>query len=414
MNKIPLLLAPAGDFASLVAALQNGADAVYFAVGSLNMRAGAKAGFSFEELPEAVALCHQAGAKAWLTINVIVYDKEISEVEKLCSWAKECKVDAIIAADWAVVLTARKFALSVHLSVQANVSNFLALEHYSQWVDAVVLARELPLSQISAINEKIKERNLQGPGKQLIQTEVFVHGALCIGISGRCGLSLAAYNSSANRGKCFQNCRRTYELKDTESGFTIHTDGPYLLSPKDICLLQGLQELISSGVGILKIEGRGRSADYTAVTTAVYREALDSYKDNKLPTEEQEKLWLERLSSVFNRGFWHGGYYLGKTAEMWAKSSDNQATEKRELIGEVENYYNKNKIVEIIIHSGELKISDEVLIIGRNTGAQRIKITELRQKGEKVKKVSKAEEITFPCPVKVRAKDKVYKLGIRE
>ena len=330
-------MAPAGSFESLAAALQGGADSVYFGVGKLNMRSRATVNFSEEDLPEIVARCHEAGAKAYLTLNIIVYDEELEEVHALCSAARKAGVDAVIASDLAVISSARSIGLEVHMSVQANVCNMASVKFYAQYADVVVLARELTLAQIRHIIESIRKEGVKGPSGELLRVEIFAHGALCVAVSGKCHMSLAAYNSSANRGACFQNCRRAYRVTDEETGNELVIDNKYVMSPKDLCTIPVLDQLLDAGVSVLKLEGRGRSSDYVRTVTSVYREAARACQDGTFSSDRAEA-WMKRLESVFNRGFWQGGYYLGVKWGEWSGSANSRAALLKIHIARVENF----------------------------------------------------------------------------
>ncbi len=404
-----ILLSPAGDFSSLSAALCNGADAVYFGIGKYNMRSLGSSNFRVRDLPEIVQRCRVCGARAWMALNSVIYESELPAVERLCRAARAAGVDAVIAGDLAVLQIARACGLSVHLSVQANICNSHALKFYSGFVDVVVLARELTLSQVCQLCDRIRRNRITGPSGELLKVELFIHGALCMAVAGNCYLSLAEYNSSANRGACLQNCRRAYTLCDTESGSEIVLDHQYLLSPRDLCTLPILGKILASGVSILKIEGRARSADYVAAVTAVYREAIDDFSLRGSIPSEKQKIWQQRLTSVFNRGFWEGGYYLGEKTSAWAKSGDNQALRRKTCLGPVVNFFNKAKIVEVVLNSGQLLPGDQVLIVGPTTGAVEFTVTEIRKADEQIAMAGKGDAITFPCPEKVRPNDRLYR-----
>ena len=404
-----ILLSPAGDFSSLSAALANGADAVYFGVGKFNMRSLGSTNFQVADLPEIVRRCRDRGVFAWLALNCVIYESELPAVKSLCLAAKAAGVDAVIAGDLAVLQMARDCGLSVHLSVQANICNSHALKFYSAFVDVVVLARELTLAQVQQLCDRIRKDRICGPSGELLKVELFIHGALCMALAGTCYLSLAEYNSSANRGACLQNCRRAYTLRDTESGAEIELDHQYLLSPKDLCTLPILERILASGVSILKIEGRGRSPDYVAAVTRVYREAIDEFSIKGGIATEKLPAWEKSLCSVFNRGFWEGGYYLGDKTSAWAKSGDNQATRRKTFLGPVVNFFNKAKIAEIALKSGPLLPGDQVVIIGPTTGAIEFTVTEIRKADERVAMAAKGDTVTFPCPEKVRPNDCVYR-----
>ena len=405
-----ILLAPAGSFESLEAALQNGADAVYFGAGELNMRARAAANFSAEDLPEIVRRCRTRGAEAWLALNTIIYDEELEKVRALCRRAKETGVDAVIAMDPAVIRAAREAELPVHLSVQANAANIESVRFYAQYADVIVLARELSLEQIARICNEIREQEIRGPSGELIRIEVFVHGALCVAVSGKCYMSLAEFNHSANRGECFQSCRRSYTVRDTETGAEFAVDNRYVMSPKDLCTIEFLGELLDSGASILKIEGRGRSADYVAETVAVYREAVDLWKSGAVPSPEQRTVWKQRLAQVFNRGFWEGGYYLGRKLGEWAGSGDNQATVRKIFLGTIVNYYPRAGAAEVRLTSDSLPSGADLLITGNTTGALKLRAESVRVGDLAVPQAEQGTPATFPCPAKVRENDKVYRL----
>ena len=405
-----ILLAPAGSFESLHAALNNGADAVYFGVGKLNMRSLGAVNFSAEDLPEIAELCHRRNAKAWLALNTVIFDSEMNEVDSLCRAAKDAGIDAVIAMDAAVISCANKHGLPVHLSVQMSISNLEAVKFYAKSADVMVLARELKLEQIAAICKGIREEHVTGPSGELVKIEVFVHGALCIAVSGKCGMSLASYNSSANRGACYQNCRRKYTVRDTETGTEFVIDNHYVMSPSDLCTVSILDRILETGVSVLKIEGRGRSADYTAKVTAVYREALDRWLDGKPFTREISEQWEKRLAKVFNRGFWNGGYYLGEKIGEWSRSADNQATVRKIFAGTIRNYYPKAGIAEILLSSAPLKTGSKVLVTGNTTGAVEFRIDSLRADDIPCEEAPKGADATFPSPFKLRENDKLYLL----
>lgn len=410
---MPLLLAPAGSYESLEAALQNGADAVYFGVGKLNMRSNATVNFTAADLPEVAVRCHARNAKAWLAVNTIIYDSELEDAESLCRAAKDAGIDAVIVSDPAVMRIARRLGLPVHLSVQANIANLETVRFYSQFADVVVLARELTLDRISHICRRIREERICGPSGEPVKVEIFIHGALCVAISGRCHMSLAAYNSSANRGACFQNCRRAYTVRDTETGTEFELDNSYVMSPRDLCTLEFFDRILASGVSILKIEGRGRSADYVAHVVRVYRAALDQWMRGEPLRAEQLADWEKELASVFNRGFWKGGYYLGNKLGEWAACGDSQATVQKEFIGRIVNYYKKPEVAELLMTSGELACGDKILVTGSTTGAQELKVGELLLDGVAVDPAKKGMDVTFLSPVRLHVNDKVYKLTER-
>ncbi len=406
------LMAPAGSEAALTAAIDAGADSVYFGVGTLNMRARS-AGFLPEDLPAIAARCHDAGVKSYLALNTIVYDDEMDEMRTLCDAAKTAGVSAVIAADIATIEYARSIDLEVHISVQANVANFQALEFFARTADTIVLARELTLEQISNIWKKIQERDLRGPSGELVRLELFGHGALCVAVSGKCGMSLAQYNQSANRGACFQTCRRAYRVTDEETGEELVIDNKYVMSPKDLCTVQYLDRIAEAGISVLKLEGRARAADYVATVTRVYREALDALADGTYDPSACEDRIAE-LSKVFNRGFWHGGYYCGEKLGDWAADAHSQATETRDQIGTVSNFFGKLGVIEFKLIKHGLSPGDTILIEGPTTGAVRAEIDELRVDGEPAESAEPGDVITLPLSAKARRQDKVFLLTLRE
>lgn len=400
------LMSPAGSEAALASAIRAGADSVYFGIGKLNMRARS-ADLTPEDLPKIARLCRTAGVKSYLALNTIVYDGEMEEMHALCDAAKAAGVSAVIATDIATIEYARSIGLEVHISVQANVTNFQALEFYARYADTVVLARELSLEQISNIWKKVQEKNLRGPSGELIRLELFTHGALCVAVSGKCYMSLAQYNHSANRGACFQPCRRSYRVTDEETGAELVIDNKYVMSPKDICTIQYLDKITAAGISVLKIEGRGRSADYVEVTTRVYREALDALAAGTYTPEKFEP-WIAELGKGFNRGFWHGGYYCGKPLDEWAGAADSQATEQRDEIGVLSNFYSKSGIAEFTLRRYSIKTGDSLLIEGPTTGALRFEVNGLRVNGEPEDEAQPNDIVTLSLPRKARRQDKVF------
>ena len=409
----PQLLAPAGSFESLEAALRNGADAVYFGVGKLNMRSNATVNFSADDLPELSFRCHSRGAKAYLALNTILYDSELEEARELCRKAKEAGIDALIVSDPAVMRMANAEKLPVHLSVQANIANLETVRFYAQFADVAVLARELNLEQIAYLCRKIREEGIRGPSGRLFQVEIFIHGALCVAVSGKCYMSLAAYNSSANRGACFQNCRRAYTVRDAETGTEFTIDNEYVMSPRDLCTLEFFDRILASGVSILKIEGRGRSADYVAHVVRAYRSALDRWLEGGSLSAEELRKWEEDLASVFNRGFWKGGYYLGNKLGEWAGCGDSQATMRKEFLGKIVNFYRKISVAELRITSGKLRTGEKILVTGETTGAEELTVEELLLDGRSIAEAEKGMTVTFRSPVRFRVGDKVYLLTKR-
>lgn len=412
------LMAPAGSWASLTAALQAGADSVYFGVGSLNMRARSANNFQTHELPEIIKVCRDFGAKAYLTLNTILFDHELQDVQTLCEMAKAAEVDAIIAADPAVLQIAQAVGLSIHLSVQANVTNLASVQFFSQFADVIVMARELSLEQIKELIAGIEEKPILGPAGKPIKIEIFAHGALCVAYSGKCQMSLSMYGpaASANRGACFQPCRRNYLVTDQETGNELVIDGHQVMSPKDLCTLPFLDQILDAGVSVLKLEGRGRAADFVSTVTRVYREGIDAWLAGTFQEQKASGKWMNELLSVFHRGFWEGGYYLGKPLGEWATSAHSEATEKKVFVGEITKYYSRIGVAEVILRAGAIHQGDEFWILGDKTGAVRAVASELRI-GEDTRPSMRAEQgmhISFPVPQKVREGDKVYKILPRD
>lgn len=411
LKKAPELLAPAGSDESVAAALQAGADAVYLGVGQLQMRS-AGAAFSTEALPDLTRRVQDAGKKLYLTLNTIVYEEEREELERVLDAAAEAGVNAIIAADAAVLEGGKQRGLPLHLSTQANICNLSAIRFYAHFADVMVLARELTLAQISFLNAAIQKENITGPSGELVRTEVFVHGALCVAVSGKCYMSLAQHNSSANRGDCLQACRRKYEVTDKETGFAYEVDNQWVMSPKDLCTLPMLDRIMASGVGVLKIEGRGRSPDYVHTVVNAYRQAIDAWAGGEwegFPVDEA----MDRLRSVFHRGFWEGGYYLGEKMDPWARSSGSRATRRKVYLGEVENYFSRQKVAQVGLSANDYQAGTPILITGPTTGVLKAQPATLRLDEKEVTEASRKSTITFAVPGRVRRGDKVYRLEDR-
>lgn len=406
------IMAPAGSFESLAAALRAGADSVYFGVGMYNMRARATANFTEEDLPKVVRLCHACGALAYLTCNIVIYDEEAEGMRALLDKAKQAGVDAVIAADMAVITYAKKLGLEVHISVQANVCNVEAVRFFSAYADVMVLARELKLSQIRHIIDTIRREKICGPKGETVRIEIFAHGALCIGISGKCGMSLAAYNSSANRGECYQLCRRRYRVTDADTGFEMDIDNQYVMSPKDICTIRVVDQLTEAGISVFKLEGRGRSEAYVSTVTRVYKEAVNACAEGSW-TPERVADWEAELQRVFNRQFWHGGYYLGEKWDTWSGCSNSLALEQRRHLGRVQRWYAKAKVAEIRLEASSLSVGEKLEITGHTTGIVRAEVTELRCDDENgiaqtVASAPKGSVALIPVETKLRHGDKVY------
>jgi putative protease len=400
------IMAPAGSFESLRAAIQAGADSVYFGVGKLNMRARA-ANFTEEDLEQVVSICSEAGVRTYLTVNTIVYDDELENIRELCLRAKSAGISAVIAMDMAVIEYARSIDMEVHLSTQVNVTNVQAVEYYSQFADVIVLARELNLQQIRSICNYIEARDVRGPSGNLLKIEVFVHGALCIAISGKCYMSLAQFNHSANRGDCFQTCRRTYDVRDTVTGQEINIDNQFVMSPADLCTLGMLERLVEAGASVFKIEGRGRSAEYVKEVVETYRSALnDIQKQNYTQAKKEE--YIKRVDSVFNRGFWHDGYYLGHKTGEWASAKGSKATEKKVFLGVATNYYARPGIGEFQLQTKAFEIGDTLLVTGPTTGVLKFKVESIHGDNGPQQKAGKGEIIGVPVPEKIRPNDKLF------
>lgn len=402
------LMAPAGNFESLQAALDNGCDSVYFGVEQLNMRARASINFVLDDLPEIARRCQEKNVRTYLTLNTIVYDHDLSIVKTLLNKAKEANITAVIASDQAVIMTARSIGMEVHISTQVNVTNIETVKFYAMFADTIVLSRELSLRQVKKITEQIEKEQVKGPSGNLVEIEIFGHGALCMAVSGKCYLSLHSHNSSANRGACKQNCRKKYTVIDQETGFEIEIDNEYMMSPKDLCTIDFLDQVIDTGIKVLKIEGRGRAPEYVATVIKTYREAIDSYYDG---TFSQEKVaeWMEALNTVYNRGFW-SGYYLGQKLGEWSKDPGSNATQKKVYIGKGMHYFPKASIAEFKIEAYDLKKGDKVLITGPTTGVQEMVIEDMMVNDTASEKATKGDSLTLKLPFRIRLSDKLYKI----
>ena len=402
----PEIMAPAGDFASLTAALQGGANSVFFGVGKLNMRSGSNINFTLEDLPQVVAQCHQSHAKAYLTANTIVYNSELDELQQLLQAAAKAGVDAVIASDQAAIVAARANGLPVHISTQLSISNTLALQFYSQWADVVVLARELTLEQIGEIAHDIEQQRITGPSGKLVRIEAFAHGALCMAISGKCYLSLHDAHRSANRGACVQICRRSYTLTDTETGNAIEVDNQYLMSPKDLCTIGIIDRMIGAGISVLKIEGRARSPEYVRTVTECYREAAQACVRGTY-TPKQVSQWKGRLRGVFNRGFWEG-YYLGQKMGEWSVHYGSAATERKQSLGVITNYFRRARVAEIKVEAAELHEGAQLYIIGPTSGVITLEASGMRVDDVEVPCVAKGQTCSLRVRQLVRRGDKVF------
>lgn len=403
------LMAPAGDFTSLQAALENGADSVYFGVEQLNMRARATMNFTIDDLPEISRRCKDKGVRTYLTLNTIIYDHDLSIIKTLLDKAKAAGLTAVIAMDQAVIAYARQIGMEVHISTQINITNIETVKFYAMFADTMVMSRELSISQIKKICQQIEKDGIRGPSGNLVEVEIFGHGALCMAVSGKCYLSLHSHNSSANRGACKQNCRKKYTVIDQESGFEIELDNEYMMSPKDLCTIGFLDQIADAGVKVLKIEGRGRAPEYVACVTKCYREAIDNIADGTY-TQEKVLVWMKELEKVYNRGFW-SGYYLGQELGEWSPNSGSSATQKKIYIGKGRHFYPKSNVAEFLIEAYDLNIGDSVLIQGPTTGSQEMVLEDMQiDEKPNAEKATKSDVITFKTNFRVRPSDKLYKL----
>ena len=413
MKKKVEIMAPAGSFESLQASLKAGANSVYFGVEQLNMRTKGANNFKTSDLKEIVKTCKKHKAKSYLALNTILYDEDLKLMKKMCQQAKEASVSAIIASDLAVIQYAHSLGLEVHISTQQNISNIESVRFFAQYADVVVLARELTLKQIKEIVRQIKKEKIKGPSGKLIKIEIFAHGALCMSVAGKCYMSLGVYNSSANRGACLQNCRRSYLITDEETGDELIIDNKYVLSPKDLCTIGFLDQIIEAGVSILKIEGRGRNTEYVFKTTKIYKEAAESALNEKF-TKAKAKKWIKELESVFNRGLWQGGYYLGKKLGEWSNSYGSQATNQKIFLGQVKRYIEESSMAEILLETGALSVGEKIMLTGPKIGIIEKNAESIFSKKGKRKKVTKGELIQVPVGERVYEKDKFYKLVERK
>lgn len=408
------IMAPAGNFECLAAAIQGGADSVYFGVGRLNMRSHSANNFSPEDLPEITRICREAGVKTYMTLNIVLYEEDIAPMREALDAAKAAGVDAIIASDMAAISYCRQIGLEVHASTQLNVSNIEALKFWAKFADVIVLARELNLGQVKKISEAIENERITGPSGNLVRLEMFAHGALCMAISGKCYLSLHNCGHSANRGDCYQICRRGYDLKDIETGERLEIDNRYILSPKDLCTIEYLDKMVESGIKVYKIEGRARSAEYVKRAAECYRKAADAICDGTFTPSLAADL-KERLAEVFNRGFWDGWYQGGKMAQ-WSEIYGSHATRRKTYFGKVTNWYDRLSVAEVLIESYSLKVGDEYLAIGQTTGVYEGRVEEIRVDLKPVQEARKGDlcsiPVTFPedwkGERKLRRGDRLY------
>ncbi len=399
------IMAPAGNFECLMAAIEGGANSVYFGIGHLNMRSHSANNFAPEDLPEITRICREYGVRSYMTLNITLYDGELSEAYAVLDAAKAAGVDAVIASDMAAILRCRQIGLEVHISTQLSISNLEALRFYAQFADVVVLARELHLDQVKAISEAIQREQITGPSGQLVRIEMFAHGAMCMAISGKCYLSLDAYGKSANRGGCYQICRRGYEVKDVETGHTLLVDNKYIMSPKDLCTIEFLDKIVESGVKVFKIEGRARSAEYVRRCASCYRRAADAICDGTY-TPELAATLKAQLAEVFNRGFWDG-YYQGQRLGEWSAVYGSQATRRKVYVGKVTNWFNRIGVAEVLVESGAIRVGDDALIIGPTTGVMEFKVEDLRVEMQNAEVAEKGVYCSIAVPLDAMPEDKI-------
>lgn len=400
------IMAPAGNFECLNAAIQGGANSVYFGVGNLNMRSHSANNFSSADLQQVCDICRENGVKSYLTLNIVLYDEDIEPMKEALQAAKAAGITAVIASDMAAITYARELGIEVHISTQLSISNSQSLKFYAQYADVIVLARELNLGQVKEIKATIDREQIKGPSGRLLEIEMFCHGALCMAISGKCYLSLHEYGASANRGSCYQLCRRGYSVTDLETGNTLEIDNKYIMSPKDLCTIEFMDKIIDAGVTVFKIEGRARSAEYVKTVARCYRDAADAVLAGKYTPEYASEL-KERLSTVFNRGFWDG-YYQGARLGEWSEVYGNKATKSKKYIGKVTNYFSNIGVAEILIETGSISVGDNVIIIGPSTGVVEVTVEEIRVDLKSTERAVKGEYCSIAVPEKLRRSDKLY------
>jgi U32 family peptidase len=408
MNRKIELMAPAGSYESLMAAIKAGCNSVYFGVEQLNMRARSSNNFTLEDLKRIAEIGKEHHVKTYLTLNTILYDHDISLMKSIVNTAKESGVTAIIASDHAVMNYAKKIGMEIHISTQANVSNIDTVEFYASFADVVVLARELSLKQVADISREIKRREITGPSGKLVELEIFAHGALCMAVSGKCYLSLHSHFASANRGACIQNCRRSYVVTDKEDGIEFEVDNEFIMSAKDLCTIDFIDKILDAGVSVLKIEGRGRSVDYVHTVVKCYNEAIDAYL-NGTYTQEKVLVWKEQLSTVFNRGFWDG-YYLGRKMGEWCDENGSKSSKRKIYLAKGLKYFDQVNVGEFKCESHSLSVGDEIMITGPTTGYVEMIVNELRVDGKPAVKAEKGDVFTLAINEKIRPSDKLYKL----
>ena len=401
------IMAPVGSYESLHAAIDAGADAIYFGVEGLNMRARSSVNFTLDDLHNIASICHENGVKSYLTVNTIIFDNDIATCHSIIDAVKEAGISAIIAADIAAITYARSIGVEVHISTQVNITNIEAVKFYAQFADVVVLARETNMEQVRAIYDAIREQDIRGPHGELVRIEMFCHGALCMAVSGKCYLSLHEMNYSANRGSCAQICRRGYTVTDKESGAQLDIENQYIMSPKDLKTIHFLNKVIDAGVRVLKIEGRARGPEYVKIAVECYNEAIKACCDGTY-NEEMIADWDERLSKIFNRGFWNG-YYLGQRLGEWSSKYGSSATRVKQYVAKGIRFFSKLGVAEFQMESGELHVGDEIVITGPTTGALITTVEEIRVDLKPVEKTVKGERFSIKVPEKVRPSDRLYR-----
>lgn len=406
------VMAPVGSREALAAALKAGADSIYFGIEALNMRAHSASHFTIDDLRDIAARCAEQGVKSYLTVNTIIYDEDIELMHRICDAAHEAGISAIIASDVAVMSYCNEIGQEVHLSTQLNISNVEALKFYARFADVVVLARELNLDQVRQIYEAIEREKICGPKGELIRIEMFCHGALCMAVSGKCYLSLDNLGRSANRGECMQICRRSYTVRDRETGVELDVDNKYIMSPKDLKTINFIDRMMEAGVRVFKIEGRARSAEYVYTVVSCYKEAIAAVEAGTFTPELVESL-TTRLATVFNRGFWDG-YYLGRKLGEWSDVYGSHATEKKQYVGKGMKYFSKLGVGEFYIEAGEFEVGDKMLIIGPTTGALYVEAADIHGDNGPVEKAVKGMRVSIPVPEKIRPSDKLYKVVKQE
>ncbi|MGM9710835.1 MAG: peptidase U32 family protein [Prevotella sp.] len=402
------IMAPVGSRESLAAAINAGADSVYFGIGQLNMRSHSANHFTIDDLREIASICSEHGIKTYLTVNTIIYGEDIDTMHQIVDAAAEAGISAVIASDVAVMTYCRQRGMEVHLSTQLNISNIEALKFYAQFADVVVLARELNMEQVAEIYRQIEQQHVCGPSGQLVRIEMFCHGALCMAVSGKCYMSLHDANRSANRGQCVQICRRSYTVTDNETGNQLEIDNKYIMSPKDLKTIRFMDRMMKAGVRVFKIEGRARGPEYVHTVVSCYKEAVSSVINGTF-TEERKDEWDQRLATVFNRGFWDG-YYQGQTLGEWNRHYGSNATERKVLVGKVIKYFSKLGVAEVAVEASEFGLGDKLLITGNATGALWLTADEIRYDLKPVERALQRQRVSIPVPGKVRPNDKLFRI----